>query len=90
VSDTEGAPTDGAPSERSPTDRARSPRYGRFLVSGAALGLLVDVVVVLLRIDSVTRPIVLFFYLGLLLVGLGALLGGLVAVLVTGRTGRTR
>ena len=29
---------------------------------------------------------VLFFYLGLLLVGIGALLGGLVAVLLTGPT----
>lgn len=65
--------------------RTPSPRYLRFLVTGALAGLAVTVAVVLLRGDVVERPVVLFFYLGLLLAGVGALLGGLVAVLLTGR-----
>jgi hypothetical protein len=63
----------------------RSPRYLRFLLTGAVAGLLVTVVVVLGRGDAVDRPVALFFYLGLLLVGAGALVGGLAAVLATGR-----
>jgi len=58
----------------------------RFLVSGALVGLVVTAVVVLARGDVVERPVVLFFYLGMLLAGAGALLGGLLAVLLTGRS----
>lgn len=66
--------------------RRPSPRYVRFLVSGALVGLVVTAVVVLARGDVVERPVVLFFYLGMLLAGAGALLGGLLAVLLTGRS----
>jgi hypothetical protein len=69
-----------------PRTRRASPRYLRFLLTGGTVGLVVTVVVVLLRGDQVERPTVLFFYLGLLLVGFGALLGGLVAVLLAGPT----
>lgn len=69
-----------------PDTRRPSPRYLRFLVSGALVGLLVTVAVVLVRGDVVQRPVVLFFYLAMLLVGTGALLGGLVAVLISGRS----
>ena len=54
----------------------------RFLGTGAAVGLALTVVTVLVRGNAVERPVVLFFYLGLLLVGVGALIGGLVAVLL--------
>lgn len=66
--------------------RRASPRYLRFLLTGGLAGLLATVVVVLVRGDLVERPVVLFFYLGLLLAGIGALLGGLLAVLLTGRS----
>ena len=67
------------------------PRYLRFLGTGAALGLALTVVTVLVRGDAVERPVVLFFYLGLLLVGSGTLVGGLVAVLLpAGRADRDR
>jgi len=70
-----------------PETRRPSPRYLRFLGTGAAVGLALTVVTVLVRGNAVERPVVLFFYLGLLLVGAGALLGGLVAVLLpAGRT----
>jgi hypothetical protein len=41
---------------------------------------------VLVRGDVVERPVVLFVYLGMLLAGVGALLGGLMAVLLAGRS----
>ncbi len=63
----------------------RRPRYLRFLMTGALVGLAVNVVVVAVRAGAVERPVLLFFYLGLLLSGLGALLGGLVAVVVEPR-----
>ncbi len=69
-----------------PRTRRPSPRYLRFLVSGALVGFAVTAVVVLARGDVVERPVVLFFYLGMLLAGAGALLGGLLAVLLTGRS----
>lgn len=68
------------------TGRPGGPRYLRFLVTGGLVGVVVTMVVVLVRGDSVERPVVLFFYLGLILAGLGALLGGLVSVLLTGRS----
>jgi hypothetical protein len=66
--------------------RRASPRYLRFLITGGLVGLVVTVAVVLVRGDVVERPVVLFFYLGLLLAGVGALLGGLMAVLLAGRS----
>ena len=66
--------------------RRGSPRYLRFLLTGALLGLAVTVVVVLARGDAVERPVVLLFYLGLVLAGVGALVGGLVSVLLPGRS----
>ena len=69
-----------------PASRRPIPRYLRFLGTGAAVGSVLTVLTVLIRGDAVERPVVLFFYLGLLLVGAGALLGGLVAVLLSGRS----
>jgi hypothetical protein len=66
----------------------RYPRYASFLVTGGVLGLLATVVVVLgpgSEVDSRRR---LFWYLGIMLVGVGALLGGLVAVLIEERRRR--
>jgi hypothetical protein len=65
--------------------RERRPRYASFLASGGLLGLLVTIVVVLGPGADVERRGALFFYLGILLTGTGALLGGLAAVLVEGR-----
>ena len=74
-----------------PRTRPLTPRYLRFLGTGATVGLALTVVTVLVRGDAVERPVVLFFYLGFLLVGAGALLGGLVAVLLpAGRSDRDR
>lgn len=66
--------------------RRASPRYLRFLLTGGLVGLVATVAVVLVRGDVVERPVVLFFYLGMLLAGVGALLGGLLAVLLAGRS----
>lgn len=63
----------------------RTPRYPAFLLSGAALGVVVAVVVWVLRGGIVQRPGALLFYLVVVLVGLGALAGGVVAVLLEGR-----
>jgi len=63
----------------------RNPRYASFLVTGGIVGLLVTVVIVLGPGADVDRRRALFFYLGILLIGIGALLGGLLAVLVEGR-----
>jgi hypothetical protein len=65
--------------------RPRRPRYASFLVTGALVGVLVTVAVVLGPGADVERRQALFFYLGILLAGTGALLGGLAAVLVEGR-----
>ena len=65
--------------------RLRRPRYTSFLVTGGLVGLLATIVVVLGPGADVERRQALFFYLGILLTGTGALLGGLVAVLVEGR-----
>ena len=67
------------------TTRTGSPRYLRFLLTGSVLGVLTAAVVVLVRGSVVERPAVLFFYLAVLLAGLGALLGGVVAVVLEGR-----
>jgi hypothetical protein len=63
----------------------RNPRYASFLVTGGLAGLLTTLAVVLGPGADVDRQQALFFYLGILLTGTGALLGGLVAVLVEGR-----
>jgi hypothetical protein len=70
------------------TNGARYPRYASFLVTGGLVGLVVTLVLVLgpgAEVDSRRR---LFFYLGVLLTGLGALLGGLVAVVLEERRRR--
>ena len=63
--------------------RIRSPRYGRFLLTGALLGLLVAFVVAQLApaTSQYTRTDV-FRYLGFLAMLVGGLLGGVVAVLL--------
>ena len=67
------------------TTSRRSPRYLRFLATGGVLGLLAAGVVTLVRGDSVARPAVLFFYLAILLVGVGLLLGAVAAVAMEAR-----
>jgi hypothetical protein len=67
---------------------ARYPRYASFIVTGGLVGLLATIVVVLgpgADVDSRRR---LFFYLAVLFVGIGSLLGGLVAVLFEERRRR--
>jgi len=66
----------------------RRPRYAGFLLTGGVIGLLADIVIVVGPGAEAPSPSQLFFYLGLLLIGTGALLGGLVAVLIEGRTPR--
>lgn len=67
-----------------PTSR-RSPRYLRFLATGGFLGLLAAGVVTVVRSDAVERPAVLFFYLAILLVGVGVILGAAAAVALEAR-----
>ena len=74
-----------SPSIRRVPSARPSPRYLRFIVTGALLGVLVTVVAVVARGTSIDRPSAVLFYLGILLAGLGALLGGAVAVLLEGR-----
>ncbi len=74
-----------SPSIRQVPARRLSPRYLRFVLTGALLGVLVTVVAVVARGASVERPSAVLFYLGILLAGVGALLGGAVAVLLDGR-----
>lgn len=71
-----------------PETPVRSPRYTRFLLTGGLLGVLATAVVVAVRADVMDRPVLTFFYLGILLAGLGALLGGLVAVILEARRRR--
>ncbi len=63
----------------------RPPRYSSFLVSGGLIGLVATIIVVAGPGADVDRRSQLFFYLGLLLTGTGALLGGLAAVVLEGR-----
>ena len=65
----------------------RNPRYSAFLVTGAVVGVFAAAVLVLgpgAGVDDRTR---LLTYLVALLGGIGALLGGLVAVLIEARRG---
>ena len=71
------------PDER-PTRRA-SPRYLRFLVTGGLVGVMAGLVLSVQRSGQVEQPLALFFYLGLLLGAIGALLGGLAAVVLESR-----
>lgn len=64
--------------------RRREPRYGVFLATGAALGLLAAAVVALLADPAGSGRGPLFGYLATALVLVGGLLGGLVAVLLAG------
>ena len=64
---------------------SRTPRYTRFLLTGGVAGLLLALLVAVVRGDRVERPELLFFYLGLVLAGLGALLGAVVAVVLEAR-----
>jgi hypothetical protein len=66
----------------------RTPRYAAFLGTGAVVGVVVAIVLLLTVGDDVQDSRRLLFYLCALLAGIGALLGGLVAVLVEGRRPR--
>ena len=70
-----------------PETRRASPRYLRFLITGGLVGILAAAILALRRADVVEQPWVLFFYLALLLGAIGALLGGLVAVVLEARRG---
>jgi NhaP-type Na+/H+ or K+/H+ antiporter len=71
-----------------PRKPRRRPRYAGFLVTGGVIGLVADVVVVLGPGADAQSRSQLFLFLALLLVGTGALLGGLLAVLIEGRVPR--
>ena len=68
-----------------PPTRRASPLYLRFLVTGGLVGVLAGLVLSLVRTGEVQRPVLLFFYLALLLGAIGGLLGGLVAVVLESR-----
>jgi hypothetical protein len=76
--------------QRVPRRLRRHPRYSSFLVTGALVGLVATLVIVLGPAADASRRAQLFFYLGLVLVGTGALLGGLLAVLIEGPVRGTR
>ena len=63
----------------------RSPRYVAFLATGAAVGVVVGLVLVLGPGAGVDDRARLLAYLCALLAGLGALLGGVVAIVLEGR-----
>ena len=80
----EGGPTPRDLEEAVRARRRREPRYGAFLVTGALVGVLAAAAVVLVvgaPSATYTRPTVLG-YLAVSLGLLGALLGGLAAVLL--------
>ena len=60
----------------------RSPRYLRFLVTGALVGVVVALVLTVGRAGQVEQPWVLFLYLAVVLAVVGGILGGLVAVVL--------
>ena len=66
----------------------RSPRYLRFLVTGAFVGVLVAVGLTLRRAGQVEQPWVLFLYLAIVLGVVGGILGGLAAVVLDARRAR--
>jgi len=63
----------------------RSPRYVAFLATGAAVGVVAGLVLVLGPGAGVDDRARLLAYLCALLAGLGALLGGVVAIVLEGR-----
>ena len=65
-----------------------TPRYLRFLVTGALAGVLVALVLTVGRSGSVEQPGVLFLYLAVVLAVVGGILGGLVAVVLDARRSR--
>lgn len=67
------------------TRTRRSPRYVAFLGTGAVVGLVVAFVLALGPGSGVDDPRRLLAYLCALLAGLGALLGGAIAVIIEGR-----
>ena len=71
--------------DQRPTTRRASPRYLRFLVTGGLAGVLASLVLTVQRSNQVEQPWVLFLYLALMLGAIGALLGGLVAVVLESR-----
>jgi hypothetical protein len=58
----------------------RRPRYVPFLLTGLLMGLVVTVLLVALAPEDVESPRRLALYLAILLGGIGALLGGALAV----------
>ena len=58
----------------------RNPRFGPFLGTGVVIGALAALVIVLVRRDAVEDAGLTFLYLALVLMGLGMLIAGLVAV----------
>ena len=65
-----------------PPTRRASPRYLRFLVTGALVGVVVALVLTVGRAGQVEQPWVLFLYLAVVLAVVGGILGGLVAVVL--------
>jgi uncharacterized protein (DUF1501 family) len=63
----------------------RNPRYLSFLLTGAVIGLIVALVLVVAAGDSAEDPRRLLIYLGAMLTGIGALAGGGIAVLIESR-----
>ena len=63
----------------------RNPRYVAFLGTGAVLGLVAALLLTLGPGSGVDDQVRLLAYLSALLAGLGALVGGAVAVLLEGR-----
>ena len=75
-----------APQQPSQSARPRRrPRYLAFLLTGALIGLVAAVVLILGPARNVADPPRLFAYLAAMLAGLGALAGGVVAVVAEGR-----
>jgi len=68
------------PAGAEPARLVRRPKYVPFLLTGAALGALATAIVVLGFGDAVDETRKLTLYLGVLLCGIGALLGGALAV----------
>lgn len=66
----------------------RTPRYAAFLITGALLGLVSAVVLVLGQGSGVAHAPRLLAYLATLLASLGALAGGVLAVVIEGRRRR--
>jgi hypothetical protein len=58
----------------------RNPRFGPFLGTGVVIGALAALVIVVVRRDAVEDAGLTFLYLALVLMGLGMLIAGLVAV----------